>query len=145
MTPLSTAVNHLGDSHATRLMPANRRGVAAMEFALIAPIIIAMLLGAFDLGLWVWLVMQLEAALIAAAHYAQEFPEDQTTITYLITSQLPTSITGADGFTVTVPESPGPCPSGTGTCLSLSVSYGFKPLYVNTLTTNSAKYVIQTQ
>ena len=54
----------------------DRRGVAAVEFALVAGIVVVLLVAVFDLGLWIWQGMQLEGALLAGVHYAQEFADD---------------------------------------------------------------------
>lgn len=137
-------------------MLADRAGVAAAEFALVASIILVLLLGVFDLGLWVWESMALEGAVIAGGHYAQQFPGDSTGIHDAIVAALPPSLADA---TIATPAMTRDCGDGGGpvpdsgvcspgsprTFVTLSVSYPFSPLYLTTLTRASVQYVIRVQ
>ncbi len=142
-----------------RLMPDCRRGVAAVEFALVAGIVIVMLVAVFDLGLWVWQAMQLEGALIAGVHYAQEFPENSGGITSAIQNALPTGLANATieppalsidcGPGTQAPSGPGGCatPSAQRVFVTLEIIQPFAPLYFThaQLPQTDLKYVIEVQ
>ncbi|MDJ0391285.1 pilus assembly protein [Roseomonas sp. E05] len=66
-----------------------RRGVSALEFALVAPVLALMALGGFDLGNAVLQNLRLEAAARAGAQYAFTRPTDGAGITAAIRANLP--------------------------------------------------------
>jgi hypothetical protein len=138
-------------------LPADQRGVAAAELALVASVVIVMLLGVFDLGLWVWQRMQLQAALIAGVHYAQEFPGNGANIQSVIVAALPPGLLGATivppvltrdcGADNSSDPGDGACSSGLArTFVTLEISYPFAPLYFTAIpTTIDVRYVIRVQ
>ncbi|MBX6374639.1 MAG: pilus assembly protein [Acetobacteraceae bacterium] len=64
------------------------RGVSAIEFALIAPLMILTLLGAFDLGNAIQQRIRLEAAARAGAQYAVTNPSDATGTAAVVRANL---------------------------------------------------------
>lgn len=70
-------------------LAACRRGVSALEFALVAPTLALMALGGFDLGNAVLQRLQLEAAARAGAQYAFSRPTDSAGIVAAIRANLP--------------------------------------------------------
>lgn len=99
----------------------DRKGAAAVEFALLMPFILIMLIGLVDFGMGLWTQMQLESAARAGAQYAL--------IDYADTSGIQNAVTGSSNLTT----APTPlattfceCSNGTsvscaGTCASGSV------------------------
>ncbi len=146
---------------ANRVANIDRRGVAAVEFAVIGAIILTLLLAVFDFGFWIWTQMSFQSALAAGAAYAQVFPTEQTGIVTTITGALPPGL--ADGATVTPPVPACDCGAGGGTpsaaqcstsCgagsqkrvyVTLSVSRPFSPLYFTSFSTNAARFVVRVQ
>ncbi|HWX50017.1 MAG TPA: TadE/TadG family type IV pilus assembly protein [Roseomonas sp.] len=89
-----------------------RRGVSALEFALIAPALALMALGGFDLGNAVLQSLRLEAAARAGAQYAFTRPTDSAGITASIRANLP-------GWTdITVPDPVVACRCEDGSTVS---------------------------
>jgi Flp pilus assembly protein TadG len=87
-----------------------RRGVAAVEFAMIAPILIMLFGGAVDLGRGIERGIRLETAARAGAQYAILKPNDQTGILNAVV----TSLTGVSGASVTVLQIVCNCPDANG-------------------------------
>ncbi|GIX10925.1 TadE/TadG family type IV pilus assembly protein [Elioraea sp.] len=84
-----------------------RRGVAAAEFAVIAPVMVLLLAGLVDLAGALQQTIRLESAARAGAQYAMSFPSDTAGITAATTSALGS----ADG-TVSVVPAYCACPGG---------------------------------
>jgi Flp pilus assembly protein TadG len=84
--------------HRLRLLGRDRRGVAAVEFGIIAPIFIAMLVGIIDLGRYMWTLNTIQYAIDQSvrAGVVQKLSTDQ--VTSLVKSSLP----GLDPNAVTV-------------------------------------------
>lgn len=96
----------------------SNRGTAAVEFALISPVMVLLLAGIVDYGLGVHYLNQLQDAVRAGAEYALRNPADTDGITSTITGS--TTLTG---IVVTTPTSSCKCIDGTsvsctGTCAS---------------------------
>ena len=97
---------------------ASRRGIAAAEVALIAPVVILVFLSVYDVGRAVWRTMQLETAARIGAQYAFANPTD----TAGITSRVQASLVGWTGLTIASPTMTCQCDNGTaancttGTC-----------------------------
>jgi Flp pilus assembly protein TadG len=143
-----------------RLLPGDSRGVAATEFVMISLAVLAMLMGVFDLGVFVWQRMQIQAALGAGAVFAQEFPTQFAGICQTITGALPAN---ASNVTTTVALTAPDCPYNTsqtsGGCnvpacatgaagsaaVTLTVSWPFVPIYLTSLLTNQVSYVVTVQ
>ncbi|HWL80344.1 MAG TPA: TadE/TadG family type IV pilus assembly protein [Roseomonas sp.] len=91
-----------------------RRGVSALEFALVAPVLALVALGGFDLGNAALQSLRLEAAARAGAQYAFSRPADSTGILAAVRGNLP-------GWTnVTVPAPVLACRCDNGTTVSCS-------------------------
>ena len=133
-----------------------RRGVAAVEFAIVALIFITLLAAAFDIGGWVWQRMQMHAALAAGAHYAQSFPTRTADIKGIIAGALPvgwTDVTIDDpvltcdcGGGASAAACGVPCPPGTRQVfVTLSVTHRFSPLRFITPSDAPERYVVRVQ
>ncbi len=62
----------------------DRSGVAAVEFAIIVPVLLALTMGVIDFGMYIGTRIELEQALRAGGQYALKDPTDTTTITNAI-------------------------------------------------------------
>ena len=71
----------------------DRRGVAALEFAAVTPIIVTLMLGAYDLGNAALRQINLQEAVRAGGAYALNHPTDVTGIQTIVTNSLPTGWT----------------------------------------------------
>jgi Flp pilus assembly protein TadG len=87
----------------------DRRGVAAVEFALLAPILITLLASVVDLGLAIERSIRLETSAQAGAQYILRFPND--------TDGAATAAEAAAGSGATATATPLPCqcPAADGT------------------------------
>ena len=65
-----------------------RKGVSALEFGLVAPVLILVLLGAFDLGNALQQSIRLESAARAGAQHAFAYPGDEAGITAAVRANL---------------------------------------------------------
>jgi Flp pilus assembly protein TadG len=97
---------------------ASRHGIAAAEFALVAPVMILILLSIYDVGRAVWRTTQLETAARVGAQYAFANPTDSAGITSRVQASLP----GWTGLTISPTTMACQCDNGTaancttGTC-----------------------------
>jgi Flp pilus assembly protein TadG len=82
-----------------RPLSRDRRGVAAVEFSLIALFLITLMLAAYDFGNAEQEHVQLQQAVRAGGAYAAAYPTDPTGIATAVTSALPT------GWSLTAPPS----------------------------------------
>jgi Flp pilus assembly protein TadG len=137
----------------------DRRGVSALEFALVAGILATILLGVWDLGNAAQQQIRMQEALRAAAQYALSFPTDSTGIRNAVTAALPS---GWTNVSVSTPTSSCSCWSASGgtttssTCscpsgstlqrfITLGVSRPFSPMLLSSITSVSARYAIRYQ
>ena len=67
----------------------DRRGVAALEFAVVAAIMVTLMLGAYDLGNAAQRQIGLQEAVRAGGAYALNHPTDVTGIRTMVTNALP--------------------------------------------------------
>ena len=101
-----------------RLVLAARRGIAAAEFALLAPVALLLCLSAYDVGQAMWCTLQLETAARIGAQYAFANPTDSAGIATRVRAALP----GWSGLTIATPAMACQCDNGTaadcttGTC-----------------------------
>jgi Flp pilus assembly protein TadG len=121
-----------------QIIRGGRRGVAALEFALIAPVMILLLLAAYDIGNAVDEQMVLQQALRAAGQYAISFPNNNSGILEAIQQGYPKSWTGVTP-NVTEPSGDGPPYYVT---LQALVTF---PSLILPLPTTTVTYVVRVQ
>jgi uncharacterized membrane protein len=98
-----------------RVPDRSRAGLAAVEAALILPVLLLLATGLFDLGFAAYEAMQVQSAADAGAHYASKNTWDTTAITTAVTSA-----TGGSGITANpAPAQFCACPAG-GTLTTVS-------------------------
>ena len=136
----------------------DRRGVSALELALLGPLLALLLLGTVDVGGVMQQGLLLRQAVRAGAVYAVQWPTDTTGMSNAITAALPSGMNA----TVSTPTSSCGCwtssggvaaASCTSTCSSgnlqtyvtLSVSKSYSPLLLSSLNSISASNVVRTQ
>jgi Flp pilus assembly protein TadG len=133
-----------------------RRGVAAMEFALVGTTMVMLLLAAYDVGSAVHQRMVLADAVHSAGAFAEAFPTNTTGMTAAITAALPATMTGVStgtscgcinsGGATTTAASCDLCPAGTvGRTITLTATRAYSPFYFTAITGNSAQYVVRIQ
>lgn len=103
----------------------DRRGGAAIEFAFVAPVFIALMLGALELGRMYYVRQSMEYATEQAARYYSLNPNAATTtVTSQLNGFLPGGISG--GVTVSYADTTSGCSGSTSvTCTTLTVTYPF--------------------
>lgn len=79
----------------------SRRGSAAVEFALILPLLTTIVLGLYDLASVVQLRLRLADAVRAGGQYAAGFPTDSTGIMAAVQAALPSGWTNSAGTPTT--------------------------------------------
>ena len=77
-----------------RLLRPGRRGASALEFAIVAPVIIIALFGLADIGLYFYRSILLEEAARSAGAYAQAFPTDVAGIQTIVNANAANLATG---------------------------------------------------
>jgi Flp pilus assembly protein TadG len=70
---------------------ASRRGVAAIEFAAVLPVMVVVITGTYDLGNLVQMHMKLGDAVRAGGQYAMSYPLDNADIEAAVTASLPSA------------------------------------------------------
>ena len=119
----------------------DRRGVSALEFAFIAPILIALPVPVFDLGLGLYAQMQVYSAAQSGAQYVLLHTYDSAQIQSAATSATPLAVTVAsqqncgcpNGTSITLGGAPGTCGTcaggaAAGTYVQVTVSTTYTPL-----------------
>nr|WP_245214706.1 TadE/TadG family type IV pilus assembly protein [Pararoseomonas indoligenes] len=97
----------------------DRRGIGAVEFALIAPVLLLLLFSMYDVANAMWRSTRLEMAARAGAQYAYAKPQDTAGITNTVLGQL----SGWQNVTVSSPQMTCKCDNGAaidctaGSCL----------------------------
>jgi len=110
-----------------------RQGIAALEFALVAPAMILMLLGLYDLSTAMWRRTRLEMAARAGAQHAFLRPADSAGIAAAVRGQL----AGWQDVTVGPTTMSCRCDNGaaadcaTGTCASAIAPIGYVSIAVS--------------
>jgi Flp pilus assembly protein TadG len=84
-----------GIQNPLRRLQRDRRGVSAIEFAVIAPIMATLMLGAYDFGNAAQQQIDLQEAVRAGGAYALNHPTDVSGIQTIVTNSLP------NGWTLT--------------------------------------------
>jgi Flp pilus assembly protein TadG len=117
------------------------RGAAAVEFALVLPVLTAFLFPVTDLGMQGYAEMQLQTAVQSGAHYAVmhgwKSSEIQAAVTNAtawtsISVAAPVKACGCAGGTAVTPATCGDvCPNGApaGTYVTVSASLPFTPIF----------------
>jgi Flp pilus assembly protein TadG len=119
--------------HRFRRLACDRRGVAAVEFAVILPVLAVALMGTIDLGSAIQQALRLEAAARAGAQYAMSTPTDQAGIE----SAVRNALTGWDDVTVQPAAMSCVCPgSGAVSCSSTTCGAALQR-YVSIVVTRS--------
>jgi Flp pilus assembly protein TadG len=105
----------------------DNRGTPAIEFGLIAPVLMVLLLGVVDFGMAFWDQLQVNAAVQAGASYAVNSGFNATDIANAVTNggpstlaatPAPTQFCGCPSATGGVTTASGTPPTCTGTCAS---------------------------
>jgi len=146
----------------------DQRGVSAIEFAFIAPIILMMMLGAYDLGNAAQQQIDLQEAVRSGGAYAMNHSTDVSGIQTIVTNSLPSgwpltnpggvaavacscldtstgAVTNLAGCTTTNFDT---CASGSGLLVSVTATMAYTaltPLLANAIPNNSATYVTRFQ
>jgi Flp pilus assembly protein TadG len=143
-----------------RAMLRDGRGIAAAEFALIAPVMLTMLFGVYDLGNAIQQRLQLEQAVRAGGQFALSWPDQTGGIAGAIKAALPATwadATIAVGAPVcycksstngtTASPCTDTCAAGTTkqTFVTMTASNNASPFLFTALTGNSATYVVEVQ
>jgi Flp pilus assembly protein TadG len=125
-----------------RALFADRRGVAAIELAVLAPALLFLLMGLFDVGQMTYTAMQVRAAAHAGAQYVYANPQACSTsgIAAAVTSATPLAVSANPAPScaiqacvtnnVLVTTSAPTCPSGDppGTYAQISAKATFTPV-----------------
>lgn len=99
-------------------MQKNNEGTAAIEFGLLAPVLLILLVGLVEVGFSVRESMMVNEAVEAGASYATQYGWDSAGI-----SSAVTSATAATGVTATpAPQTYCGCPTATGVTTTLCTS-----------------------
>lgn len=141
---------------------ADRRGVSAIEFGVVVPIIGIIILGTYDLGNLVQQRMKLADAVRAGGQYAMSYPTSTSGIRAAVTAALPAGWTGVTvgsptttcacwsaggGETAASCAADPVCPAGqvTERFVTLTASRTYTPLLLVSFTSVSANYVARVQ
>ncbi len=145
---------------AAGLTAGDRRGVAAVEFAFIAPVLLLLTAGVIDFPLYIGTRIELEQALRAGAQYALKDFTDTATITAAVTGATdlsPVSVTynpATDSYCECPDGTANACPGSTtytacaggqrpGLYVTLSGATTFDPMFPDLLGLSSNMNVVQ--
>jgi len=116
-------------------------GVSVTEFALALPLLVAILIPLFDLGMWSYAEMQVMEAAQAGAHYAelhgwasaaiQSAVTSATSLSSISATPAPTESCGcADGTSIASANCSDTCPNGqaAGTYVTVNAQALYQPL-----------------
>lgn len=141
-----------------------RRGVAAAEFALIAPIMVVCLVAVYDLGRTLQQNIRLNQAVEAGGMFAIYFPRDSAGMSSVVSA----AVSSWTNVTVATPSTACFC-YNTGSSVATSISCSFTsvptcggtsvfqryvslgasrpvtPIFFTTMTTTSVRHVVQVQ
>lgn len=145
-----------------RRLRAARRGATALEFAIVTPLMVTIILGTFDIGNILQQRIKLTDAVRTGGQYASSYPTDSTGIVTTVRGALPAGWTNVTVSTPTTrctcwtsgveaeascSDSP-VCPGSNSTparYLTLTAARPNAPLLLLTLTSTSASYVARVQ
>lgn len=123
------------------------RGVSAAEFAVVAPILVLLLFGTYDLGNAIQLSMQLERAARAGAQYAAVSPGNADDIRQATANALPglaadvTVTYKCDGTVIGSPTAP--CPSGSALTVTVTAERSLSPLLLQDMSRGTGNAVVR--
>lgn len=140
----------------------HQAGASAVEFALVLPIIVALMIGTIDLGRMAWTKMEVQAAARAGAAYAlvnatktfdaakvSSAASSATTLAVTVTPTpsktygCPTGTDGASGI-VTVANNTTPCPLNSttpGSYVTVRTETTYTPIWLSPVTISSTAKV----
>jgi hypothetical protein len=131
-------------------MDRDRRGVAALEFAMVATVMLILLLGGYDVASVIQIRLQLQQALRVGGQYAMAYPtqsfgnglEGQNGIILAVKQALP----NLPGVTVRPPAMSPSAGEGPPYYMTLTASAPYTPLLILGPTIeNSVTYVVRFQ
>jgi Flp pilus assembly protein TadG len=140
----------------------DRSGIAALEFAVVAGLIVVLMLAVFNFGVWVWTQATFQTAVMAGTVYTQVFPT-QGDIANKIEAGMPPGLAADPSLTIQAPlltcycgtanaESPCaatcPDPASKRVYVTLMVTRPFTTLYqtyFSAFPDNTARYVVRVQ
>jgi Flp pilus assembly protein TadG len=151
-----------------KLLRRDQRGVSAIEFAVIGSIVVALALGAYDLGNAAQQQVQLQEAVRSGGAYASDWPTDVTGIQNAVASALPNgwTLTNPGGVAAVACSCLDPstgnvatlggcttanfdtCATGSGLMVSVSATMAYQsvdPLFAGAIPQLSASYVTRFQ
>ena len=153
----------IGPDKITARLCRDRRGVSAIEFALIAPAMVALMFGAYDFGNAAQQQIQLQAAVRAGGAYAISRPTDGPGIQAAVTGALPNgwALSSAPSVTCSsmdpatgaltvlpscLPAGLANAPANSGKAISITATMAYTPLFFSAISTStSATYVVRFQ
>jgi Flp pilus assembly protein TadG len=143
-----------------RLLCRDQRGVSAIEFAIIAPIIVTLMLGAYDFGNAAQQQVALQEAVRAGGQYATHFPTNPIAVQTVVKSALPAgwtlanpngnpvvacSCTGVTG-TFDCSSPPSACTPPMLVSITATMAYtALTPMFATAISSNTATYVTRFQ
>jgi Flp pilus assembly protein TadG len=142
----------------TRRAWRDRKGVSALEFSLVASMMITLMLGAFDFGNAAQQNIQLQEAVRAGGAYALQFPTNVTGIQSAVRGAMPRGWTlssapsvvcecqgSSGGITTTTCATPS-CAAGSAKLVKITATMPYSALlFTGALTNNTANYVVRYQ
>ena len=137
---LGSLVSRIKNAHQRFLR--NKKGISAVEFGLIAPIILFVIGGVFDVSRYIWDQEDLMQALRSGMQYGANYPTDVTGVVNVVRAStslssdtanftMPTPSCGCTADSSTLPTTFGTCSSTTCTkneYVKLQASYQYNPL-----------------
>jgi Flp pilus assembly protein TadG len=129
----------------------DQRGIAALEFALTGPVLVGLVLSAYDIGNAVQQRMMLQQALRAGGQYAISFPtqtepsgsvDTNSGIVQAVIQALPAGWLTPQDMTVTFTPDAG---SGPPYYITISASRPFPALLLTAIPATAGRYVVRVQ
>jgi Flp pilus assembly protein TadG len=157
LTKISMLLLHGRFAELVKATTNDRDGVAAVEFSIVAPLLIAMLIGTIDYGTGFYRKMQVQNAAHAGAEYALLNGFDSSAITNAVlnatnfsgvsSSPAPVQFCGCPSMSgVTSTDCGSTCSSGStpGTYVTISAQGSYETLFHYPMVPNSFNFTSQT-
>ena len=135
----------------------DKRGVSAVEFAIVAPVLVAMLIPTVDIGMGLYTKMQVQNAVQAGAQYAtasgwnssgiQNAVTSATGLSSVLASPAPSQSCGCvNGTTLANASCSATCPDGStaGVYVTVSAQSRYSPLFPYPVLGSSTTLTAQT-